>query len=528
MLCLHLLAAGVLTAGLGHGFKAAVYEHVLRGDREKDPFEEVVAKNLESYGQAVLEAAAQGCDIIVFPEKGLMVGLETSRDKLTQHAEDIPGPGTLPCLDGKESRPLLSKLSCMARANRIYLVVNVYDQKPCPEGTTSCPSDNRLFYNTNVAFDRTGTIVARYHKNHLFLEPPLNVPEPFETAVFETDFGERAGMFICYDILYAEASELVTRHNISLALMSTFWFDFLPGLYSVAVQQAWSLRHGVPLLSAGVQRPETGTMGSGIYAGASGPLVYSHSPDGRSKLLVADMDAAPPEDSRYAGDTQSTEGLSYLNLRTDGYVVRKLPGASGEMNVCNGDFCCHLSYESPDFQDPFFLLVVNGQTQFIPAEACVLTVCHPGNDQQPCAVFPTRSRTRFTRLLLEARYSSTHLFPMVASDELILTPVRYWTFETSAVDNTTSFAIDERDPPAEPILHVFLVAFAYQDDPTTRQEHIASALRRHQRSRVKSRVSDVSRDGVCPTGRDVCALDEGPRNGTMSATKRPRRPRRLP
>ncbi|XP_040358039.2 vascular non-inflammatory molecule 2 [Ixodes scapularis] len=294
---LRLLLTGLLTAGTCCAFKAAVYEHVLLGDPANESFEALVAKNLDSYVQAVRAAAAQGCDIIVFPEKGLMLGLD-DRQKLSMHAEDIPDVGASPCLEGGDLAPVLAALSCLARDNRIYVVANVYDHKPCPTGRTSCPPDGVLFYNTNVAFGRDGTLVSRYHKNHLFREVLLDTPEPFEEAVFETDFGARVGMFICFDVLFPEAAQLVARHNITLAVMSTFWYDTLPGIYSVAVQQAWSLVHGVPLLAAGVQRPLTGTLGSGIYAGGRGPLIYSYSPDNRSKLLIANTEAAAPENPR--------------------------------------------------------------------------------------------------------------------------------------------------------------------------------------------------------------------------------------
>lgn len=201
----------------------------------------------------------------------------------------------------------------------------------------------------------------------------------------------------------------------------------------------------------------------------------------------------------------------------DGCVVERLPSSSGEMSVCRGDFCCHLSYESPSLEDAFFLLVVNGPTAFIPAQACMVTVCQPVNGE-PCAVFPTRSRTRFTRLRLAARYSTPYLFPVLASDELVLTSVRRWTFETSS-DNVTTLAIDEGDPPAEPILHVFVAAFMYQNDPTTRPEYLAEALRLHRRSRVPTTFP------ACPTRRDVCATDEGPSNKTATTTTKRRRRR---
>ncbi len=44
----------------------------------------------------------------------------------------------------------------------MYLVVNVVDKQPCAAGDAKCPQKGFYRYNTNVAFDRNGKIVAKY------------------------------------------------------------------------------------------------------------------------------------------------------------------------------------------------------------------------------------------------------------------------------------------------------------------------------------------------------------------------------
>lgn len=56
---------------------------------------------------------------------------------------------------------VLTKLSCAARDKKIYLVVNLDELVHCDLGTSGCPSDSALFYNTNIVFNRKGTIVAK-------------------------------------------------------------------------------------------------------------------------------------------------------------------------------------------------------------------------------------------------------------------------------------------------------------------------------------------------------------------------------
>lgn len=49
---------------------------------------------------------------------------------------------------------VLQQLSCMARRHHLYLVANMADLQPCPLKTdpSSCPSDGRWQFNTNVVF----------------------------------------------------------------------------------------------------------------------------------------------------------------------------------------------------------------------------------------------------------------------------------------------------------------------------------------------------------------------------------------
>lgn len=458
------LLVGLLCAGTGLALKAAVYEHVQQQgglDREK-----MVTANLEIYGNATKNASQEHADIIVFPEDGILYGLK-DREEVSKWAEDIPEPGVLPCLDKNVTTPLLYNLSCMARANNIYLVANIIDKKPCNASDHSCPRDKIKYFNTNVAFSRNGTLVSRYHKNHLFVEPFMSPADPFEFAVFEMD-DVRVGMFICFDVLFDESSKLVRDHNVTLAVMSSWWFDELPMLYSVAVQQAWSVHHGIPLLVAGIQRPDRGSLGSGIYAGARGPLNYTYSPDGRGKLLVADLAAETPKNPRYHGDVVEPKNRT-LNYRdVSDHAAQVLSAPSGLSQVCLGDFCCSLSYEAPALHDKFVLLAKHGvehMANLLEAgvEQCILAVCESTN-RTVCKSFPTKSRTKFTRLQLTGEFSTPAIFPILASHELALTAKDKWQFETTPT-NVGHLTLKQEQPgEEEAILQAALYARVYKDD----------------------------------------------------------------
>ena len=53
---------------------------------------------------------------------------------------------------------MLEELSCLAAELSMYLVVSVPERSVCLSG---CEGKDDVFYNTQVVFDRRGTIVAR-------------------------------------------------------------------------------------------------------------------------------------------------------------------------------------------------------------------------------------------------------------------------------------------------------------------------------------------------------------------------------
>lgn len=431
---LQFLLVGLLCAGTGLAFKAAVYEHVQQQGGQHDDRAKIVVANLEIYRNVTKNASRENADIIVFPEDGILYGLK-DREEVSKWAENVPEPGVLPCLDENVTTPLLANLSCMARESRIYLVANIIDKKPCNASDHGCPRDKIKYLNTNVAFSRNGTLVSRYHKNHLFIEPLMSPADPFEFAVFHTDFDVHVGMFICFDVLFNESSRLVREHNITLAVMSSWWFDEMPILYSVAVQQAWSVHNGIPLLASGIQRPDSGSLGSGIYAGARGPLNYTYSPDGKGKLLMADLTAETPKNPRYHGDVVEPKKRTLKELDVRDHAAQELSAPSGLSRVCLGDFCCTLSYEAPALHDKFVLLAKHGVDRIadymdLGIEQCILAVCESTNNTV-CTSFPTKSSTKFSRLQLTGEFTTPAIFPVLASNELALTAKDKWRFETT-------------------------------------------------------------------------------------------------
>lgn len=250
---------------------------------------EQFASNLAQYIE-ILTNAPSTLDIIVFPEmtlNGMETAVETPepRDKVT------------PCDSANYTDDNLLKLiSCSAKTFRRYVVVDIVTKAVCPDEDMVANGDPRdcmdredgmSYYNTNVVFDRNGTLISRYRKFNLFGEA---VDKPFKPSMvsFETDFGVKFGHFVCFDLMFRyPALELVRNHNVTDIVFTTMWFSEMPFLTAVQVQQNWAYTNNVNLLAAGANNPSIGSTGTGIYAARKGSLVSVMEGNRTSHLYTA-------------------------------------------------------------------------------------------------------------------------------------------------------------------------------------------------------------------------------------------------
>nr|KAF6463548.1 vanin 2 [Molossus molossus] len=166
----------ILHAGALDTFTAAVYEHAVLLPKEtetpvsRDDALLLMNKNIDILEKAIKQAAEQGAKIIVTPEDALY-GWKFSRETIFPYLEDVPDPevGWIPCQDPHRfgHTPIQARLSCLAKNNSIYVLANIGDKKPCNSYDSRCPPNGYYQYNTNVVYDMTGQLVARYHKSSL-------------------------------------------------------------------------------------------------------------------------------------------------------------------------------------------------------------------------------------------------------------------------------------------------------------------------------------------------------------------------
>ncbi|GBL95456.1 Vascular non-inflammatory molecule 3 [Araneus ventricosus] len=430
-----------------------------------------------------------------------------SRKGLVNTAEYVPDPKLQkfnPCVENAKDRTILYTVSCFARENNIYIVANLVGSEPC-EATcdaaevescdAKCPDDGVFFYNTNVAFDREGNLIARYRKVHPYYREIVNAPEEPEFGVFETEFG-KFGMIVCFDLVFKEAVLLKDDYDIDTLLFPTYWYDDIVPLNAVEFQQAWAIGNGVNVLSANTHAPGTGSMGSGIFSKDDGALVYTYEPDGKSKLLLANVrikgdseipnisslieitpDSAVPITEtgekfpvhcyhKVAGPAMDDE-VDYrcLTLNLENYSFTKLEKPSGEVQACNNDLCCTLSYSTQNLEDEFYLAVYNGLNNVFDyfhwwEEVCILTRCDP-HDGKPCVLQPSRSKTIFQNIELKGNFKSKRVYPSVSTSNNRLAPKREWTFKQFEGETVLNY----QSLSNLPMLKAGLFGRSYERDP---------------------------------------------------------------
>lgn len=216
---------------------------------------------------AHIAALPDGTDIVVFPESALTEN--------TGQAQFVPPPAEfrVPCTNGTSATGVLHTLSCAALAKRTYVVVNLYTVATCTTSADAlCPVSGRRVYNTNIVFDRSGTLISTYRKHNVYYEVGISSTEQPDLDTFTADFGVRFGHMICFDVLFERPGLALIAAGVRNIIFPSQWYSELPALTAVQVQQGWAQAHSVNLLAAGISRPTEGSTGSGIYSAGLGAL----------------------------------------------------------------------------------------------------------------------------------------------------------------------------------------------------------------------------------------------------------------
>lgn len=162
------------------------------------PVSPAPAVNLDRVREALASAARQGAALAVFPEATQV-----------RFGSDLRGAAEP--LDG----PFGKGLAEAARGERVALAAGVFE--PAPGGRV---------YNTTVAYDAAGSLVAAYRKIHLFDalgEQESAVVAPGSQVVTADLAGIRTGFLTCYDIRFPELARALVADGAELIVVPSAW-----------------------------------------------------------------------------------------------------------------------------------------------------------------------------------------------------------------------------------------------------------------------------------------------------------------
>jgi len=318
----------------------------------------------------------------------------------------------------------------MARRNGIVVVANVLDKIAC--SSARCPEDSLLIYNTAIALNETGHLLAVYHKRHDY--PPLDQP-PLVPKFFETSFGVNFGMIVCYDLTFITPVHELIDQGIRNFVFTTNWDNEVPLQTATLSQQGWSRWYGANLLASN-DAGNLATAGSGIYT-AGEILASKFDVNGTwpaaDSVLFADVPIIPAHEpmtppaitnqaptSNFSIDDGGVECSIDADDAAKGVCISLPAGTVGaaNLNVSDGPVRCNANINIEVASAEEYVLLASAwrvaNTRATDLDVCALMVCQ----QRASANNSIRCEPRFSGSLV---LRSLRL-DMVASTAKVVVP----------------------------------------------------------------------------------------------------------
>ncbi|WP_080801166.1 nitrilase-related carbon-nitrogen hydrolase [Arabiibacter massiliensis] len=158
------------------------------------------AANAEKACRMIVEAGAQGADLVVLPELfSTGYQLNVVGPRVPELAEPIDGP-------------TVTALQAAAREAGCYVVA----------GLALTYELAGVAFNSAVVIDREGRLIGTYDKQHLWALERFYFRSGNDTLVFDTDFG-RVGVLICYDLGFPEVSRMLALQGADILVCPSAW-----------------------------------------------------------------------------------------------------------------------------------------------------------------------------------------------------------------------------------------------------------------------------------------------------------------
>lgn len=483
LLVLSLAACMALaSAGDDTSYVAAVVEHVpvmaMSPGVTRQEAQLIMQENLDRYEQHILRAQLTALEqgrplqLIVFPEDGLYGAAFYTRKSIQPYLEYIPEPVPLsagssaaatPCDFSDELAllsPALVRASCMARHANVTIVLNMGETLPC-SGGGQCPSDGHYQYNTQIALAENGQLIGKYHKSHLYYEPQFDEPHPPEIRYFDTSFGVRFGMMICFDVMF-QLPQLALFEDLGIRdfTWTSWWVNFPALITGTQTEVARSSQLPSNFLASGIGLSWYNS-GSGIYSNGQ-PLRrwYNPTSDPKSHVMVAEVPFLVPPHSlseeRDSFESSSDIDESVFESAVSANPCEDLCCGCGEevltlttFNATTGlketfvatsrNLTCsvtvEVAQESDSGPEEFAVVAITGMyNSLFPAQIC--GVLHCGGDD--CLGMSLHSNTLFSSWSVSAFLNSSELFvlyPLVAENLARIPPPDTYSYSNLSTDS---------------------------------------------------------------------------------------------
>lgn len=358
---------------------------------------------------------------------------------MAPYLEFVPDPQEtpwVPCDDPSQYNhtEVQQQLSCMAKHNSIYLVVNFGARQPCKPTEPNCPKDGNFQFSTNLVYDDKGKFIARYFKQNLNSdETHFDRPEKTNYTVFSTPFG-RFGTFSTYDIMFSDpAFTLIKKMNVTNIVYPTAWRDELPLLAAIEIHSAFSEGFQVNLMAANLHVPSKGYHGSGIYwpVGTSNNEVYYYNRTAGSKgmLLLRELSpvTAPPsaqprktnDQVKFHSPTSTKRNMYTQNefkaiMNFDLYTFIPIRSSYGDVRVCQNTLCCDAEFEGT-FNTLYALGAFDGvhtHNGNYRLQACAFVPCANGTISS-CGQPTASSSGYMSKMSFSGNFTNAYVLPEV-------------------------------------------------------------------------------------------------------------------
>ena len=149
--------------------------------------------NLKKAHSMIVESAEKNADFIILPE---MFNCPYSNEKFIEYGEE------------EHESLTLNEISRLAKENNVYILAGSIPER-----------ESDKLYNTSYLFDKTGQIIAKHRKMHLFdidVKGKITFKESDvltagdEFTIADTEFG-KIGIGICYDIRFVELARIMVE-----------------------------------------------------------------------------------------------------------------------------------------------------------------------------------------------------------------------------------------------------------------------------------------------------------------------------